>query len=248
MPPTTTGRSPAPAARRPASTSGTSCMCEPDSTDRPDAVHVLGDGRGHDLLVASAGSPGRRPRTRRRGPARPPAPRRCCARPARACRPAVAAAPRAPRSSGAPARAPPRGRRPRPRRPRPRSPDTPVGARYSPNTSRNAPAHSPVVTPARAHRSEPPSGSRPDPASARSCPSAAATSPPPVRPARPATAPRPRPRGPRRRGRPLHGGAEVRRQRARLGAPNRLTPTTTCSPDSIRWRRRACAATMADFM
>lgn len=29
--------------------------------------------------------------------------------------------------------------------------DTPVGARNSPNTSRSAPAHSPVVTPARAH-------------------------------------------------------------------------------------------------
>ena len=28
--------------------------------------------------------------------------------------------------------------------------DTPVGARYSPNTERSAPAHSPVVTPARA--------------------------------------------------------------------------------------------------
>lgn len=29
--------------------------------------------------------------------------------------------------------------------------ETPVGARNSPNTSRRAPAHSPVVTPARAH-------------------------------------------------------------------------------------------------
>ena len=35
-------------------------------------------------------------------------------------------------------------------RPTPTAPETPVGARNSPNTSRSAPAHSPVVTPARA--------------------------------------------------------------------------------------------------
>ena len=46
------------------------------------------------------------------------------------------------------ARAPAPSRRPAPRRP----PPTPVGARYSPNTSRSAPAHSPTVPPALGER------------------------------------------------------------------------------------------------
>ena len=154
MPPTTTGTSPAPASRSPpqhlghqlagASRTGSTAR----RSARPPAP------RPPRSAPASAGCPGRRPRSRRRGPARRSARRRWSARPGRACRPAAAAG--AP--SSAPVRADPLAHRGQVAvagagRRRRRAPDTPVGARYSPNTSRSAPAHSPVVTPARAQAS-----------------------------------------------------------------------------------------------
>ena len=58
-----------------------------------------------------------------------------------------------PSSSPVPATAARRSARPA-RSPAPTEPVTPVGARNSPNTPRSALAHSPVVTPARAHSNE----------------------------------------------------------------------------------------------
>ena len=118
-----------------------------------DAVHVLGDAPRPRSARASAGCPGRPPRSRRHGPARRSARRRWSARPGPACPPGSAACRRPGpwrsastlRRTSASGRALLGGDRHR------RATRRPVGARNSPNTSRRAPAHSPVVTPARAH-------------------------------------------------------------------------------------------------
>ena len=115
----------------------TGWRCPPRRRPRP--------GRRRRSRPGAAGCPGRPPRSRRRG--RPPrsARRRWSGRRARAWPPAAGA--------GRPARRPSTGR-PAHRaagtrcRGWPTPPLTPVGARYSPNTSRRAPAHSPVVPPA----------------------------------------------------------------------------------------------------
>ena len=135
--------------------------------------------------------------------------------------------------------------------PTPTEPLTPVGARYSPNTSRSAPAHSPVVTPARAHSSVAAIRFVSVPASATSRASADAA-------------------------RSLRSGSASRSSRHRRTAAaaaastpastlwiavsrsavsgfgsvvaKRLTPTTTSSPDSIRCRRSECDATSSLFM
>ena len=240
MPPTMTGTSPAPAARSPSSTSGTSSMCEPDriesptqctssataaaticSRRQPDALvdHLEpgvagphGDLLGAVAVPVEAGLADQQPQPLAEllaGAAHPLAHRR-----------EVAV-------------------RPSPRR-RPRAPETPVGARYSPNTSRSAPAHSPVVTPARAHRRRRRHQVGAGPRRRR----AAAPAPRPrsapagPRRARPATAHGRRRAGPRRRGR----RAWIARPRSAVSGlgsvvSNRLTPTTTSSPDSIRRRR-----------
>ena len=113
----------------------------------PDDVDVLVAGGGRDLR-------GREPdalvddlHARRRAPRPRSARRRSSARRGRACR----------RGSGSGGRARRRAARTRSRtativgaRRGARTPPTPVGARYSPNTSRSAPAHSPTVPPARA--------------------------------------------------------------------------------------------------
>ena len=135
---------------QPPSTSGTSSMCDPERIDRPtrctsSATAAADDllGREPDALVDDLEPGVARPHGDLLGavavPVQP-----------RACRRAAAAARRAPRRCGATvARTSARASAPAPATPT--EPLTPVGARNSPNTSRSAPAHSPVVTPARAH-------------------------------------------------------------------------------------------------
>ena len=148
IPPTTTGTSSRPASRRPSQHRRHDLQVRAGQDRQADDVHVLLDRGRDDLRRGEPDALVDRPRSRRRGRGRRSARRRWSARRGRACRPGSAAGRRAPRRWPAPARGRrSASRRPRRRRwPRPR----PVGARYSPNTSRSTPAHSPVVTPARA--------------------------------------------------------------------------------------------------
>ena len=133
----------------------------------------------------------------------------------------------------------------------PTVPLTPVGARYSPNTSRSAPAHSPVVTPARAQSSVAAMSEAPAVAAAVSRATAASV--------------RARPSGvPSRSARQACTASIARcstvgstvmiapRRSAVSGfgsvVENVLTPTTTSWPASMRCRRSECDATSADFM
>ena len=152
MPPTTTGTSSAPAARSPSSTAGHHLEVRAGQDRQPDHVHVLLHGGRHDLrrgepdalvddlepgvagphgdLLGAVGVPVQARLADQHPQPLRPAPRRSARTRSRTARELGAGL---------------AGRR--------RRADTPVGARYSPNTSRSAPAHSPVVTPARAHAS-----------------------------------------------------------------------------------------------
>ena len=91
IPPTMTGTSPAPGSAQAVEDVGNQLQVRAGQDRQPDQVHVLGHRGRDDLLPASAGSPGRPPRSRRRGPGPRSARRRCCARRAPACRRAPAA-------------------------------------------------------------------------------------------------------------------------------------------------------------
>ena len=130
--------------------------------------------------------------------------------------------------------------------PTPVTPPTPVGARYSPNTSRSVAVHSPTVTPARAHSSE--AGIRLSDVRAVSASSLrAASTLASSRPARHALTAAP--------AADSTAGSITRIAVSRSASSgfgseetNLLTPTTTSSPDSTRARRAACEDTRADFM
>jgi hypothetical protein len=124
--------------------------------------------------------------------------------------------------------------------------DTPVGARNSPNTSRSTPAHSPVVTPAFAQAIEASIRFASVLAASRSASSADSTAAAsrPARQARIASI----------------AAASVAGSTVSIAAApsacsglgslvwNRLTPTTTSSPDSMRLRRSARALTSCPLM
>ena len=144
MPPTTTGTSPMPAARMPRSTSRTSATCAARQDREADHVHALLErgvddcaGRQADALVdhlhaAVAGAHGD-----------------LLGAVGMAVEAGLADQDlEAPAERGATPLDLARARRRGGRRRTPAARATPVGARYSPNTSRSAPAHSPVVTPA----------------------------------------------------------------------------------------------------
>src|SRR4051812_5601599 len=151
IPPAMTGTSVAPATCSRSSTSGTSCACEPDRMDRPTAC--TSSARAASTICSgvsrmpwyTTSKPASRART-----AICSAPLECPSRPGLPTRKRSFPTPMSfavtstlrrtsamaePSSAGTATGAD----------------DTPVGARNSPNTSRSAPAHSPVVTPARAH-------------------------------------------------------------------------------------------------
>ncbi len=133
MPPTTTGTSPAPArAARAGSRAPAPCASRTGSRCRRGARPR--QRRQRRSAAASAGCPGRRPRNRRRAPARPPARPRCCGRPGPAWRPGRATARRVLAVWRTRSRTAASAESPSP--PTPTVPDTPVGARYSPKTSR----------------------------------------------------------------------------------------------------------------
>ena len=120
------------------------------------------------------------------------------------------------------------------------APDTPVGARYSPKTSRRPPAHSPVVPPAWARamvgaiRSAVPCPRRP--AAGRRGPAARRRRRGPRRHRATSAAARPR-----RSGRPSRCSRPPSSAVSGEGAVSvkQLTPTTCCSPLSIRRTRSA---------
>ena len=145
IPPTTTGTSPSPGGAQPGDDGRDGLPVRPRQDRQADDVHVLLDRGGDDL--------------RRRQPDAlvddleadvAGAYRDLLGAVGVSVQPGLADQQSQPHAElGAGARGPARARRrsPRPPRRRRRPPDTPVGARYSPNTSRSAPAHSPVVTP-----------------------------------------------------------------------------------------------------
>jgi len=171
--------------------------------------------------------PGRPPRSRRRGPGRRSARRLWSGRPGRACRQQAHRGRRRRRRCGAPARAPRDRRTGRPGAGRAGDPVAP-GTRRTPRAASRAtrrchpdPAQR-SVGPSGWRRSSPPRGARPgqSPTAAASRPARHRRTPPPAGPPPPG----------RRPG--LHRHTEA----SGFGSVlvNRLTPTTTSSPASIR--------------
>ena len=123
--------------------------------------------------------------------------------------------------------------------PTPTAAPTPVGARYSPKTSRSAEAHSPVVPPAWARAMVASMMFSSVPATRRSSSRARAT----ASPSRPA----------RQRSSSATVAASTAGSTRRIDSSpprgdsavsvKRLTPTTTCSPDSMRRTRSVLDAT-----
>ena len=129
------------------------------------------------------------------------------------------------------------------------TPPTPVGARYSPNTSRSAPAHSPTVPPARASAIV--AGTRFSDVSAVARSVVERAPRPHRRRARRATG-RDARAVPARPARRRRGCATLRRAPVTSGesavSVKRFTPITGISPDSIRRTRSAWLCTSRCFI
>src|SRR5882757_6053950 len=245
MPPTTTGMSSTPARRSRSSTSGTSAACEPDRIDRP--TQCTSSATAADTICSgvslipwyTTSKPASRART-----AICSAPLECPSRPglptsSRSLPPpssaAVSATLRRTSASSLPASAAIATG----------ALLTPVGARNSPNTSRSANDHSPVVTPARAH-SRVAAIRFSGPAAAEVSAASAAFTRGSSRAARHSRSAATTPASP--------AGSTVmiavsRSAVSGLGSVDSyaLTPTIFSWPDSIRARRSACEDTSCDF-
>ncbi len=129
----------------------------------------------------------------------------------------------------------------------PSPPETPVGARYSPNTSRSAPAHSPVVPPACARAMVAGMRFSPDSAARLSSPNAACTPACGRAERHAATSSRRCASMPGSTVRIDDAGSAARWRGESSVSVKELTPITFCSPDSILRSRSAWLATSRDL-